>query len=157
MTLSLPKTGMAVTIDIGDGSDIHPRDKQDVGYRLSLVAEGIAYGQDIIYSGPTYDSMEVEGASICLRFQHAGGGLTPKSLSSNPISGFEVAGDDRKFVGADAKIDGETVVVSSAKVAHPVAVRYAWGMNPRPSIYNHAGLPASPFRTDRWDDLPPEW
>jgi sialate O-acetylesterase len=101
--------------------------------------------------------MTVEGAKIRVHFQHVYGGLVPKSLSIIPVSGFEVAGEDRKFVGADASIDGETVVVSSDQVPHPVAVRYAWGMNPRPSIYNRAGLPASPFRTDRWDDLAPEW
>ncbi len=157
MTLSLPKTAMAVTIDIGDGSDIHPRDKQDVGYRLSLAAQGSAYGHDIVYSGPIYKSMDIEGGAIRLHFSYSDGGLTAKSLSIISVSGFEVAGEDHKFVGADAKIDGDTVVVSSGEVPHPVAVRYAWGMNPRPSIYNHAGLPASPFRTDHWDDLPPEW
>jgi sialate O-acetylesterase len=157
MALSLPKTGMAVTIDIGDGSNIHPKNKQEVGYRLALAAQGIAYGRDVIYSGPTYESMAVEGGTIRLHFQHADGGLVAKSQSIISVSGFEIAGEDRKFVGADARIDGNTVVVSSGEVAHPVAVRYAWGMNPRPSIYNGAGLPASPFRTDPWDDLPPEW
>ena len=157
MALALPKTGMAVTIDIGDGSNIHPQNKQEVGYRLALAAQGIAYRRDVIYSGPAYESMTVEGAAIRLHFQHSDGGLTAKSLSIINVSGFEIAGEDRKFVGADAKIDGITVVVSSGEVVHPVAVRYAWGMNPRPSIYNRAGLPASPFRTDRWDDLPPEW
>jgi sialate O-acetylesterase len=157
MALSLPKTGMAVTIDIGDGSNIHPQNKQEVGYRLALAAQGIAYGRDVIFSGPTYESMMVEGGSVRLHFKNADGGLVAKSLSIISVSGFEIAGADRKFVGADARIDGDTVVVSSDDVAHPVAVRYAWGMNPRPSIYNHAGLPASPFRTDHWDDLPPEW
>jgi len=157
MALSLPKTGMAVTIDIGDGSNIHPQNKQEVGSRLSLAAQGIAYGRDVVFSGPTYESMAVEGGAIRLRFQHADGGLIAKSQSIINVSGFEVAGVDRKFVGADARIDGNTVVVSSGEVAHPVAVRYAWGMNPRPSIYNQEGLPASPFRTDEWDDLPPEW
>ena len=157
MALSVPKTAMAVTIDIGDGSNIHPRNKQDVGYRLALAAQGIAYGRDVVYSGPTYELMTVDGGSVRLRFQHAEGGLVAKSLSIVSVSGFEVAGADRKFVGADARIEGDTVVVSSGDIAHPVAVRYAWGMNPRPSIYNRAGLPASPFRTDLWDDLPPEW
>jgi sialate O-acetylesterase len=157
MALSLPKTGMAVTIDIGDGSNIHPQNKQEVGYRLSLAAQGIAYGRDVVYSGPTLESTAVEGGAIRLRFQHADGGLIAKSQSIINVSGFEIAGDDRKFVGADARIEGDTVVVSSSEVAHPVAIRYAWGMNPRPSLYNLAGLPASPFRTDQWDDLPPEW
>jgi sialate O-acetylesterase len=155
--LSLPKTGMVVTIDIGDGSNIHPRNKQEVGHRLALAAQGIAYGRDVVYSGPTYDSMMSEGGSLRLHFKNADGGLVAKSLSIISVSGFEIAGEDRKFVGADARIDGDTVVVSSEDVAQPVAVRYGWGMNPRPSIYNQAGLPASPFRTDRWDDLPPEW
>lgn len=153
MALSLPKTGMAVTIDIGDGSDIHPKNKQEVGYRLALAAQGIAYGRDVIYSGPTYESMTVEGGKVRLHFQHVYGGLVAKSLSIITVSGFEIAGEDRKFFGADARIEGDTVVVSSSEVAHPVAVRYAWGMNPRPSIYNRAGLPALPFRTDQWDVL----
>lgn len=157
MTLSVPKTAMAVTIDIGDGSNIHPTDKQDVGYRLALGAQAIAYGRDVIYSGPRYESMTVEEGKIRLHFQNADGGLRPKSLSIVSVSGFEVAGEDRQFAAADAKIDGDTVVVSSDQVPHPVAVRYAWGMNPRPSIYNRAGLPASPFRTDHWEDLPEEW
>ena len=153
MTLSLPKTGMVVTIDIGDGSDIHPKNKQEVGYRLALAAQGIAYGRDVIYSGPTYESMTLEGGMVRLHFQHVYGGLVAKSLSIITVSGFEVAGEDRKFFGADARIEGDTVVVSSSEVPHPVAVRYAWGMNPRPSIYNRAGLPASPFRTDQWEVL----
>lgn len=157
MALSLPKTGMAVTIDIGDGSNIHPQNKQEVGHRLALAAQGIAYGRDVIFSGPIYESIAVEGRAIRLHFQHADGGLKAKSPSIISVSGFEIAGTDRKFVGADARIDGDTVVVSSDDVSLPVAVRYAWGMNPQPSIYNGAGLPASPFRTDRWDDLPPEW
>jgi sialate O-acetylesterase len=157
MALSVPKTGMAVAIDIGDGSDIHPKNKQEVGYRLALAAEGIAYGRDVVYSGPTFDSMTSEDGKLRLRFKNAEGGMVSKSLSIVSVSGFEISGDDRKFTTADAKIEGDTVVVSSTEVAHPVAVRYGWGMNPRPSLYNRAGLPASPFRTDRWDDLPPEW
>jgi sialate O-acetylesterase len=157
MTLSLPKTGMAVTIDIGDASNIHPTNKQEVGYRLALAAQGIAYGHDVIYSGPTYESMTIEGGKVRLHFQHAYGGLTAKSLSIISVSGFEIAGEDRKFVGADARIEGDTVVVSSDQVPHPIAVRYAWGMNPRPSIYNRADLPASPFRTDKWEDLDAAW
>jgi sialate O-acetylesterase len=157
MTLSVPKTAMAVTIDIGDGSDIHPKNKQEVGYRLAVAAQGVAYGRDVVYSGPTFDSMAAEDGRLRLRFKHADGGMISKSLSIINVSGFEVAGEDRKFVAADAKIEGDTVIVSSADISHPVAVRYGWGMNPRPSLYNRAGLPASPFRTDQWDDLPPEW
>jgi sialate O-acetylesterase len=101
--------------------------------------------------------MTIEGGKVRLHFQHAYGGLTAKSLSIISVSGFEIAGEDRKFVGADARIEGDTVVVSSDQVPHPIAVRYAWGMNPRPSIYNRADLPASPFRTDKWEDLDAAW
>jgi len=152
MTLSLPKTGMAVTIDIGDASDIHPKNKQDVGYRLALAAQAIAYGRDVIYSGPIYESMAVEGEKVRLRFKYAYGGLVAKNSPSQNVSGFEIAGDDHKFVAAEAKIDGDTVVVRSEKTPHPVAVRYAWAMNPWCNLYNRAGLPASPFRTDDWGD-----
>jgi sialate O-acetylesterase len=142
---------MAVTIDIGDGSDIHPKNKQDVGYRLALAAQAIAYGRDVIYSGPIYESMSVEADKVRLRFKYAYGGLVAKNSPSSTLSGFEIAGDDHKFVAAEAKIDGTTVVARSEKVAHPVAVRYAWGMNPSCNLYNRAGLPASPFRTDGWE------
>jgi sialate O-acetylesterase len=152
MTLSLPKTGMAVTIDIGDGSDIHPKNKQEVGYRLALAAQAVAYGRDVIHSGPLYESMTVEGDKIRLRFKYVYGGLVAKNSPSPTVSGFEMAGEDHKFVAAEAKIDGDTVVVRSEKVPQPVAVRYAWAMNPRCNLYNRAGLPASPFRTDDWVD-----
>jgi len=152
MTLSLPKTGMAVTIDIGDGSDIHPKNKQEVGYRLALAAQAIAYGRDVVYSGPIYDSMAVEGDKTRLRFKYVYGGLVAKNSSALALSGFEIAGDDHKFVAAEALIDGDTVVVHSEAVPHPIAVRYAWGMNPRCNLYNRAGLPASPFRTDNWEE-----
>jgi sialate O-acetylesterase len=151
MTLSLPKTGMAVAIDIGDGSDIHPKNKQDVGYRLALAAQAIAYGRDVIYSGPIYESMALEGEKIRLRFKYVYGGLVAKNSAASALSGFEIAGDDHKFVAAEAKIDGDTVVVRSEKAPHPVAVRYAWAMNPSCNLYNRAGLPASPFRTDDWE------
>ncbi|MGO8731558.1 MAG: sialate O-acetylesterase [Terriglobia bacterium] len=152
MTLSLPKTGMAVTIDIGDGSDIHPKNKQEVGYRLALPAEAIAYGRDVIYSGPIYESMAAEGGKVRLRFKYVYGGLVAKNSPSSTLSGFEIAGDDHKFFAAQAKVDGDTVVVGSEKAPHPVAVRYAWAMNPSCNLYNRAGLPASPFRTDDWED-----
>jgi len=151
-TLSLPKTAMAVTIDIGDGSDIHPKNKQEVGYRLALAAQAVAYGRDVMYSGPIYESMAVEGEKIRLRFKYAYGGLVAKNSSTWAPNGFEIGGDDRKFVDAEAKIDGDTVVVRNEKVPHPVAVRYAWAMNPWCNLYNRAGLPASPFRTDDWEE-----
>jgi sialate O-acetylesterase len=149
MTLSLPKTGMAVTIDIGDPYDIHPRNKQEVGRRVALAGEALAYGRKVVYSGPLYESMSVEGPSVRLRFKHVGGGLVAKG---GPLKGFEIAGEDRKFVAAEAKISGDTVVVRSAagRLPHPAAVRYAWADNPECSLYNKAGLPASPFRTDDW-------
>jgi sialate O-acetylesterase len=155
MTLSLPKTGMAVAIDIGDGTDIHPKNKQEVGYRLALAAQAIAYGRDVIYSGPIYESMAVEGDKIRLHFKYVYGGMVAKNWPAPAITGFEIAGDDHKFVGAEAKIDGDTVLVHNVKVAHPVAVRYAWAMNPWCNLYNRAGLPASPFRTDDWEGSTP--
>jgi sialate O-acetylesterase len=149
MTLSLPKTGMAVTIDIGNPYDIHPKNKQEVGRRLALAAEALAYGRKVVYSGPLYESMSVEGLSVRLRFKHVDGGLVAKG---GPLKGFEIAGEDRKFVAAEARISGDTVVVRSAagRAPHPAAVRYAWADNPECDLYNKAGLPASPFRTDDW-------
>jgi sialate O-acetylesterase len=147
-TLALPKTGMAVIIDIGDAADIHPKDKQDVGHRLALAAYKVAYGQDLVYSGPTYKSMKVEGDKIRLRFTHVGGGLVARE--GGALKGFEIAGADRKFVWADATIDGDSIVVSSSQVQKPVAVRYAWAANPMNNLANKEGLLASPFRTDDW-------
>ncbi len=145
-TLSLPKTGMAVTIDIGDPRDIHPKNKQDVGKRLSLAAQSVAYGKDICFSGPLYKSMVVEGNKARLSFTHIGGGLAARD---GKLAGFTIAGEDKAFVPAEAKIDGPTLVVWSDKVARPVAVRYAWADNPECGLVNKEGLPASPFRTDR--------
>lgn len=145
LTLSLPNTGMAVTIDIGTPNNIHPPNKQEVGRRLALWARHLSYGQDLVYSGPLYKSMVVEGKTIRLRFDHVGGGLVAKG---GPLKGFAIAGADGRFVWADATIDGETVVVQSPEVAAPIAVRYAWDDNPVCNLYNQEGLPASPFRTD---------
>ena len=146
-TLSLPNTGMAVTIDIGAADDIHPRNKQDVGRRLALSALANTFGRtDIVYSGPLYDHMTVEGGTIRLHFTHAGG----LNCVGDKLAGFAIAGADRKFVWADAVIDGDTVVVSSPAVSQPVAVRYGWDNNPPCNLYNVANLPASPFRTDTW-------
>jgi sialate O-acetylesterase len=156
MTLSLPKTGMAVAIDIGDGSDIHPKNKQEVGHRLALAAQAVAYGRDVIYSGPIYESMTVEDGKIRLRFKHVYGGLVAKGGEMATLAGFQISGEDHKFVAGEAKIEGDYVVVRNEKVAQPVAVRYAWGMNPECNLYNRAGLPASPFRTDDWPDLTQE-
>ena len=148
MTLKLPKTAMAVIIDIGDAKDIHPKNKQDVGHRLALGARAAAYGQDLVYSGPVYDSMTIEGDKIRLSFKHVGGGLAAKG--GETLKGFAVAGKDRKFVWADARIDGQTVIVSSPSVPQPVAARYAWANNPECNLYNRENLPATPFQTDDW-------
>jgi sialate O-acetylesterase len=151
MTLSKPNTGMAVIIDIGDANNIHPKNKQDVGKRLALWTLAKTYGKDVVGSGPLYKSMEVKGNSVILRFDSVGGGLVAKDGES--LKGFAIAGQDKKFVWADAKIEGDTIVVSSDKVAEPAAVRYAWADNPVCNLYNKEGLPASPFRTDNWPGI----
>lgn len=150
MTLSLPNTGMAVTIDIGDAITIHPKNKQDVGSRLALNALKMVYGKQVIYSGPIYRSMETEVNKIVISFDHIGTGLTARDKYGY-LKEFSVAGDDRKFYWAKAEIKGNKVVVYSEKVAKPIAVRYAWADNPADAnFYNKEGLPASPFRTDTW-------
>lgn len=146
MTLSLPKTGQAVIIDIGDARDIHPKNKQDVGKRLALSALHVTYGKELVHSGPVYDSMKVEGEKIRLRFLHVGGGLEARG---GKLTGFSVAGEDGKFAWAEARIDEGWVVVWSDAVPAPKAARYAWADNPECSLYNKEGLPATPFRTDR--------
>ena len=151
-TLGLKNTGMAVIIDIGDANDIHPKDKLNVGKRLALAGLKVAYGQELVYSGPIFAKMKAEGGKAVLSFKNVGGGLVSKSGES--LKGFAVAGADKKFVWADAKIVGDAVEVSSPAVKAPVAVRYAWADNPEVSLYNKEGLPASPFRTDAW---PLEW
>jgi sialate O-acetylesterase len=145
MTLSLPNIGQAVIIDIGEARDIHPKNKQDVGLRLSLAARRIAYDEDIVFSGPVYKKMTVKGNHVLLSFDHVGSGLVSKG---DVLKGFAVAGKDNKFVWAEAKIKGNRIVVSSDEVPEPVAVRYAWANNPVCNLYNKEGLPASPFRTD---------
>ncbi|MCK5272711.1 MAG: hypothetical protein KAJ52_09030 [Sedimentisphaerales bacterium] len=147
MALSLPNTGMAVTTDIGNIEDIHPRNKQDVGKRLALWAFSKAYGQSLVYSGPLYKSMQVEGDKIRLFFDHVAGGLVARG---GPLTFFTIAGEDEQFVPAQAVIDGETIVVSSDQVPTPVAVRFAWINEAEPNLFNKAALPASPFRTDDW-------
>lgn len=146
MALSLPNTGMAVTIDLGDPSDIHPRNKQDVGKRLAVNALANVYQKDIEYSGPVYKSMRIEDGQIRLYFMHVNGGFVVKG--SDALKGFAIAGEDHKFVWADAKIEGQAIIVSSQEVKEPLVVRYAWADNPIANLYNKAGLPASPFRTD---------
>jgi sialate O-acetylesterase len=146
--LSLPHAGMAVTIDIGDPKDVHPHNKAPLGERLTRMALANVYGRKLEYSGPVYDSMKVSGNAIRVKFSHLGGGLVAKD---GPLKWFTIAGADGKFVPAEARIEGHTVVVTSPTVSAPAAVRYAWDNYPEGcNLYNAAGLPAAPFRTDRW-------
>jgi len=152
MTLATPNTGMAVTIDIGEAKDIHPRNKEDVGKRLALCALGAVYGRQIVHSGPVYEAMTVRDGRIELAFRHVGAGLVARD--GGPLKHFAVAGAERKFVWAEARIEGSKVLVWSDKVPDPVAARYAWADNPEGcNLYNAEGLPASPFRTDDWPGL----
>jgi len=144
-TKTLPNVGMAVITDVGDPKDIHPTKKQPVGERLALAARALAYGEKLEYSGPTYRSAKIEGNRVILRFDHVGKGLAARD---GALKGFALCGDDRRFVWADAEIVGDTVQVSSPKVAKPVAARYGWADCPVVNLWNKDGLPASPFRTD---------
>lgn len=146
--LEIPNTGMTVNIDLGEWNDIHPLNKKDVGHRLALIAMRIAYGDNkIISSAPIYKSMVVEGDKIILSFTEIGNGFA----STEKLKGFAIAGEDKQFVWADAKIEGDKVIVWSDKVKNPVAVRYAWADNPEgANLRNKEGLPSSPFRTDNW-------
>lgn len=149
MTLATTRnTGMAVTLDLGDSNDIHPRNKQDVGKRLARVALAEIYGKDIVAYGPIFDSMTIEKHKVYLSFREIGDGLVTRD--GGPPTGFAIAGKDRVFYWADAEIVDDKVVVSSPKVPEPLAVRYAWAKNPFFNLYNKNGLPASPFRTDTW-------
>lgn len=147
-TLAVPNTGMAVTIDLGEWNDIHPSNKKEVGIRSALAAEKIAYQENnIVYSGPIYQSSKIESDSIIIRFNHVGNGLI--SIDGESLNQFAIAGADKKFVWANAKIENNTVVVWNKNIQHPVYVRYAWADNPRDAnLYNANGLPAAPFRTD---------
>lgn len=149
---SLRGTGVAIINDIGEAGDIHPKNKQDVGRRLALLARHVAYGQNgFVWSSPLYRQATREGKSIRVWFDHAGSGL--KTRGNGAVKGFVIAGSDGKFVPADAKVDGSTVVVSSPEVPEPQAVRYAWDYNPDANLVNSAGLPASLFRTDTRDEV----
>ena len=166
--LKLPHTGQAVLIELGEANDGHPRNKQDVGDRLAVLALAKDYGKAIPFSGPVYQSLKIENGKARLSFAHVEGGLvahpvpatyvrsslkneTAPLVRNSPqseLEGFAICGEDKKWVWADAKIEGDTVVVGSDKVPAPAAVRYGWAMNPTCNLYNKAGLPASPFRTD---------
>ena len=140
-----PNTAMAVTIDVGDADDIHPANKVPVGARLALAARALAYGEDVEYSGPIYRDLRIDGAKAVLTFAHVAGGMV---APGGELRGFSIAGADGAFHPAEAVIAGDTVEVSSPDVAKPVAVRYAWANVPDGNLFNTAGLPASPFRTD---------
>ena len=140
-----PNTAMAVTMDVGEAHNIHPTQKEPVGARLALAARVLAYGEKIEYSGPVIDKLAIDGARAVLSFTHAAGGLMAKG---GALKGFTMAGADKKFVPAQAVIEGDTVIVTSPEVAKPVAVRYGWANIPDVNLFNKADLPASPFRTD---------
>ncbi len=147
MTLGLANTGQAVAIDIGEANDIHPRNKREVGRRLALNALAKTYGLKIAYSGPVFESVAAEAGKMRLRFKHAEG---LRTSDNGPLLGFAIAGVDRKFRWAQARIEGDSVIVWSADVPKPVAVRYGWSNNPAVNLVNGSALPASPFRTDTW-------
>lgn len=152
-TLSLPHTGMAVTTDIGESGDIHPRNKQDVGKRLAAIALHNDYGKAVVFSGPRFNNMKVEGGKVILSFNDVGGGLmTPDKYGY--LKGFEVAGEDKIFHYAKAAIEGNSVVLSCDSVQHPAAVRYAWSDDAgEANLFNKEGFPALPFRNDTWKGI----
>ncbi len=160
MALALPATGLVVTSDIGDASDVHPDNKQFTGERSALVAREVVYKEPVVGVGPRYREHAVEGSAVRVKFNNAGGGLligqapwvakTGTPLPTDKLVGFFIAGDDKKWVEADAVIEGDAVVLTAASVTAPVAVRYSWANTPRANLYNKEGLPAAPFRTDEW-------
>lgn len=145
---NIPNSGMVVTTDVGNATNIHPMDKQTVGHRLALIARAKTYNEgNLVYSGPIYNQMKIKKNRVQLFFEHADSGLVQKG---DTLKEFEIAGEDKVFYPATAKIDGKTVVVSAVKVKNPVAVRFAWKAVPEPNLFNKENLPASPFRTDDW-------
>ena len=136
---------MAVTVDVGDANNIHPKQKEPVGQRLAFAARALVYGEKVEYSGPEYDSMKINQRKAVLSFKHVGSGLVAKN---GPLKGFMIAGADKKFVDAKAEIQGDTVVVASDQVPSPVAVRYGFANIPDGNLWNKEGFPASTFRTD---------
>jgi sialate O-acetylesterase len=148
--LNLANTGMAVTIDIGNGEDIHPKNKQDVGKRLALVAASKTYGVNVVSEGPEFQSYKITGSQVEVTYSGAGSGL--QTRNGEQLKGFSIAGPDKKFYWANAEIKGNKVVISAPQVEFPVAVRYNWANNPDGNLYNREGLPAVPFRTDSWKE-----
>ncbi len=152
-TLSLPRTAEVITIDIGEANDIHPKNKQDVGRRMGLAAEKIAYGRDSVFTGPQFLSATTENNKMILTMSSRGSGLVAKDRYGY-VKGFSIAGEDKKFAWAKAYIEGDKIIVYNETVSKPVAARYAWSDNPGDAnLYNKEGLPASPFRTDNWKGL----
>lgn len=153
---SVPNTGVAVSIDTGDDILLHPKDKKPIGLRLAYLALKKTYGKDFVEYGPSYKSHRIDGSRIVLTFDSLGSGLM--TGKPGPLNSFAIAGKDRKFVWADAVIEGDSIVVSAKNLPNPVAVRYAWASNPshRNLLYNKEGIPASPFRTDNWPLFDPE-
>ena len=154
MTAALPHNGQALAIDLADSNnpgDIHPKNKQEVGYRLALTALAKTYGQNITYTGPEFDTAKFDGANVTLTFKHADGLFA----DGDTLKGFQIAaqpeaGKAAHWEWAEAKIDGKSVIVSNPEISKPAAVRYDWANNPQGNLYNKAGLPAVPFRTDKW-------
>ena len=144
---SVPNAGLAVTIDVGESANLHPPRKEEIGSRLALWALGATYGKKLEYSGPLYDGMKIENGEVRISFSHIDGGL---DAHGDSVQGFTIAGTDKKFHRATARIEGNSVVVSSPDVPAPAAVRYAWADSPDCNLFNKDGLPASPFRTDDW-------
>jgi sialate O-acetylesterase len=142
---SVPKTALVVTIDLGIAKEVHYPNKKPVGERLALAARGLAYAEKLVYSGPIYQSVKFDAGQAIVSFAHVGGGLVARG---DKATGFLLCGADRKFHRAEARIEGDKVVVTSARVPRPVAVRYAWERNPECNLSNREGLPASPFRSD---------
>ena len=154
MTLSVPNTGMAVTTDIGESNDIHPKNKQDVGKRLAAIALHDIYKKEIVFSGPMYQSMKLESNKAKIYFTNTGSGLIAKN---GELKGFEIAGADKQFYLAKAEIEGDHVVVYSDSVKNPVAVRFGWMDDAgADNLFNKEGFPASPFRTDDWKGITEE-
>ena len=148
--LKEPATAMAVTIDIGEARDIHPKNKQDVGHRLAQAALAVAYKKEVVAMGPLLRSVTIEDTRVRVQFDHVGTKLVVRG-KGQAVKGFALAGPDRVFHLAEARVEGKTVVVESRLVGDPIAVRYAFGDNPAVNLYNSAGIPAAPFRTDDWE------
>lgn len=154
MTLTASSnTGMALAIDVGNISDIHPRNKQPVGARLALAARSVAYGEKLVFSGPVFDKLKLSGNKAVLSFKHTGSGLEARG---GELKGFLIAGEDKVWHAAKAELKGKRIEVSSPDVAKPVAVRYGWAKFPECNLYNKEGLPAVPFRTDDWPGITKE-